>query len=101
MQSRSLQQLDKYAFNQELIFKNDKLAAKYSSPTDMGIKVLEHKGDIIIDVKNLSSLQDVIKKATDVAILKVTESDFFMMSPDNFLPLDFFCRKITYLLILS
>ena len=46
-------------------------------------------------------VNDVIKKATDVAILKVTESDFFMMSPDNFLPLDFFCRKITYLLILS
>ena len=74
MQSGTLQQLEKYALNQELVFQNDKLIAKYSSPTDMGIKVLEHKNDIIIDVKNLSSLQDIIKKASEYKTIFMGES---------------------------
>lgn len=74
MQSGTLQQLEKYALNQELVFQNDKLIAKYSSPTDMGIKVLEHKNDIIIDVKNLSSLQDIIKKASEYKTIFMGEN---------------------------
>lgn len=74
MQSDSLQQLEKYAFNQELVFKNNKLISTYNSPSDMGIKVLEHKNDIIIDVKNLSSLQDVIKQASAYKTIFMGES---------------------------
>lgn len=58
----SIHLLENYAFNQELIFKNDKLISKSNMQTDMGITVLEHEKDVIIDVKKLDTFQDMMKK---------------------------------------
>lgn len=68
IQAGSIHLLENYAFNQELIFKNDKLISKSNMPSDMGITVLEHEKDVIIDVKKLDTFQDMMKKA---AVYKV------------------------------
>ena len=74
MQTGSMHLLKNYAFNQELIFKNDKLISKSSMPTDMGITILEHKQDIIIDVKKLDTFQDMMKKASAYKVIFAGES---------------------------
>lgn len=74
MQTGSIHLLENYAFNQELIFKNDKLVSKASMPSDMGINVLEHKKDIIVDVKKLDTFQDMMKKASAYKVIFAGES---------------------------
>lgn len=74
MQTGSMHLLKNYAFNQELIFKNDKLISKSSMPSDMGIVILEHKKDIIIDVEKLDTFQDMMKKASAYKVIFAGES---------------------------
>lgn len=74
MQTVSMYLLKNYAFNQELIFKNDKLISKSSMPSDMGIVILEHKKDIIIDVEKLDTFQDMMKKASAYKVIFAGES---------------------------
>lgn len=74
MQTGSIHLLENYAFNQELIFKNDKLVSKASMPSDMGINVLEHKKDVIVDVKKLDTFQDMMKKASAYKVIFAGES---------------------------
>lgn len=74
IQLGSIHLLENYAFNQELIFKNDKLVFKSSMPTDMGITILEHKQDVIIDVKKLDTFQDMMKKASTYKTIFAGES---------------------------
>lgn len=74
MQTGSMHLLETYAFNQELIFKNDKLVSKSSMPADMGINVLEHKKDVIVDVKKLDTFQDMMKKASAYKVIFAGES---------------------------
>ena len=70
----SIHLLENYAFNQELIFKNDKLISKSNMQTDMGITVLEHEKDVIIDVKKLDTFQDMMKKAAVYKVIFAGES---------------------------
>ncbi len=74
MQTGSMHLLKNYAFNQELIFKNDKLISKSSMPSDMGIVILENKKDIIIDVEKLDTFQDMMKKASAYKVIFAGES---------------------------
>ena len=74
MQTGSIHLLENYAFNQELIFKNDKLVSKASMPSNMGINVLEHKKDVIVDVKKLDTFQDMMKKASAYKVIFAGES---------------------------
>ena len=74
IQTGSIYLLENYAFNQELIFKNDKLVFKASSQADMGIDVLEHKKDVIVDVKKLDTFQDMMKKASAYKVIFAGES---------------------------
>ncbi len=74
MQVGNINLLKNYAFNQELVFKNDKLITKSSMPSDMGMTVLEHKKDIIIDVKKLDTINDTIKQASSYNIIFVGEN---------------------------
>ena len=74
IQTGSIHLLENYAFNQELIFKNDKLVSKASMPSDMGINILEHKKDVIVDVKNLDTFQDMMKKASAYKVIFAGES---------------------------
>lgn len=74
IQTGSIHLLENYAFNQELIFKNDKLVSKASMPSDMGINILEHKKDVIVDVKKLDTFQDMMKKASAYKVIFAGES---------------------------
>lgn len=74
IQIGSIHLLENYAFNQELIFKNDKLVSKASMPSDMGINILEHKKDVIVDVKKLDTFQDMMKKASAYKVIFAGES---------------------------
>lgn len=74
IQTGSIHLLENYAFNQELIFKNDKLVSKASMPSNMGINVLEHKKDVIVDVKKLDTFQDMMKKASAYKVIFAGES---------------------------
>lgn len=74
MQTGSMHLLKNYAFNQELILKNDKLISKSSMPSDMGIVILENKKDIIIDVEKLDTFQDMMKKASAYKVIFAGES---------------------------
>lgn len=74
MQTGSIHLLENYAFNQELIFKNDKLVSKASMPSNMGINVLEHKKDVIVDVKKLDTFQEMMKKASAYKVIFAGES---------------------------
>lgn len=74
IQTGSIHLLENYAFNQELIFKNDKLVSKSSMPSNMGINILEHKKDVIVDVKKLDTFQDMMKKASAYKVIFAGES---------------------------
>ena len=74
IQAGSMHLLENYAFNQELIFKNDKLVSKASMQSDMGINVLEHKKDIIVDVKKLDTFQNMMKKASAYKVIFAGEN---------------------------
>lgn len=74
IQTGSIHLLENYAFNQELIFKNDKLVSKASMSSDMGINILEHKKDVIVDVKKLDTFQDMMKKASAYKVIFAGES---------------------------
>lgn len=74
IQTGSIHLLENYAFNQELIFKNDKLVSKASMPSDMGMNILEHKKDVIVDVKKLDTFQDMMKKASAYKVIFAGES---------------------------
>lgn len=74
IQTGSIHLLENNAFNQELIFKNDKLVSKASMPSDMGINILEHKKDVIVDVKKLDTFQDMMKKASAYKVIFAGES---------------------------
>lgn len=74
IQTGSIHLLENYAFNQELIFKNDKLVSKANMPSDMGMNILEHKKDVIVDVKKLDTFQDMMKKASAYKVIFAGES---------------------------
>lgn len=74
IQAGSIELLENYAFNQELIFKKDKLISKSNTAANMGISVLEHKKDIIIDVKKLDNFQEIMKQASMYKTIFMGES---------------------------
>lgn len=74
MQTSNMHLLENYAFNQELSFKNDKLISKSNMPSDMGIIILNHAKDVIVDVKKLDSFQEMMKKASAYKTIFIGES---------------------------
>lgn len=72
--TNNLHLLENNAFNQELIFKNDKLVSKSTINTDNGIKVLEHKKDVVIDTQKLDTFQEMMNKANMYKTIFIGES---------------------------
>lgn len=59
----NLSLLSKYGMNEEVVFKGGNLVRQYSRKTDMGLKILERKQDIIISSKDINSFDTLISKA--------------------------------------
>lgn len=69
----NLKALKKYSMNQELVFKGGSIIQEKVSPSDMGIKIIEHKSNAVIRSKNIESLDSVLSEASQYKVIFVGE----------------------------
>ncbi len=74
MKDENILLLKNNAMNQELIFKGSSLVKSILPDTDMGLKVVEHKDDVIIMVRNTSKFDNLMGSTSNYKTIFVGET---------------------------